>query len=220
MPLAIAVELSENKKTGPVSATYASQASCPRTCPFLRNGCYAENGPIGIHTNRLNKSGPASALDIAMEEADKIMKLSGRWDLRLHVVGDCTTDKAAQLLSLAATRAVKRDRKAWTYTHAWRTVERASWGQVNVLASCESANDVEAARDKGYATAMVVKGFQGDSVQKIDGVKVLPCPNQTRGVQCVDCRLCLDAERLHGKGISIGFTPHGAVKGRVLKVLG
>jgi len=38
-----------------VSATYVSQQSCPDDCPLLGNGCYAETGNVGIHTNRLNR---------------------------------------------------------------------------------------------------------------------------------------------------------------------
>ncbi len=41
---AIAVETSENAKTGAVIATYVSQDSCPSSCPLRGAGCYAE-GP-------------------------------------------------------------------------------------------------------------------------------------------------------------------------------
>jgi len=35
---------SKNRKTGEVVATYRTQDSCPLSCPFLKNGCYAEHG--------------------------------------------------------------------------------------------------------------------------------------------------------------------------------
>ena len=75
--LARAIETTENSKTGPVSVTYAAQGSCPDDCVFKGSGCYAETGPTGIITNRLNKqSGDADPVAIATEEAEKL-----RWSL-------------------------------------------------------------------------------------------------------------------------------------------
>jgi len=51
---AFAVEVSDNKKIGPMSATYVSQESCPGDCPHMGNGCFAELGVMAIHTSRLN----------------------------------------------------------------------------------------------------------------------------------------------------------------------
>jgi hypothetical protein len=56
----IVIEHSEDAKLSDpdgfgVSATYVSQQSCPDDCPLLGNGCYAETGNVGIHTNRLNR---------------------------------------------------------------------------------------------------------------------------------------------------------------------
>src|SRR5262249_36720289 len=42
-PAAVAVETTDNAKLGKVSATYASQATCPRSCPWFGAGCYAES---------------------------------------------------------------------------------------------------------------------------------------------------------------------------------
>ena len=55
MEIVKAVEKSVNSKTGPVSVTYAPIYSCPRSCPFLDKGCYAQNGHCGIHLSKLNK---------------------------------------------------------------------------------------------------------------------------------------------------------------------
>lgn len=58
-PGVIVVERSEDAKLSDpdglgVSATYVAQESCPESCPLLGNGCYAETGNVGIHTNRIN----------------------------------------------------------------------------------------------------------------------------------------------------------------------
>jgi hypothetical protein len=213
-PAVSAVEVSENRKLGPVSATYVSQRSCPPDCPLLLGGCYAEWGHTGVHARRLNRSTVTSPLALAREEARAIDRLSGARDLRLHVVGDARTEAAARLLAESAERYVLRGggrSKVWTYTHAWRTVSRAAWGaSVSVLASCEGPGQVEQARARGYAAALVVPSFRQEAAYDHDGVRLLPCPEQTRGVRCSDCRLCLDDHRLHRAGLTIGFALHGA----------
>ena len=109
MQLAKGVEISHNKKTGPVSATYAAQPSCPPTCPFLGAGCYGESGRVGIHTAKLNKNAKdSSSVEVAEAEATAIDGLTGLMDLRVHVVGGCKTDKEAKLVGDAAARFMAR----------------------------------------------------------------------------------------------------------------
>jgi hypothetical protein len=220
MAYAIAVEKSTNAKIGVTHATYASQASCPTSCPLRNAGCYAEQGLVGIHTKRLNAAAiDATPLDVARDEADAIRTLSGTRDLRLHVVGDCTTDETASLVATAALETVKPGNRTWSYTHGWRDVDRASWGEVSVLASTETFEQATEALDRGWAPAIVVGEHEDDKMYRKEGLKVLPCVNQTRGISCADCRLCFDAERLHGKGMVIAFAAHGSRKSRVLSVL-
>jgi hypothetical protein len=217
----IAVELSGNAKTGRVSATYASQASCPTSCPLLRSGCYAEHGAMAYHTRRVNAGTARTAEEVAIEEARAIGELSGRYPLRLHVVGDCPTDESARIVSEAAREySGWRGQPVWAYTHGWRDVERASWGTVSVLASCETPADVRGARERGYATALVYAGEPQRRRFDVDGVAVVPCPQQTRdGVTCASCRLCFDDRALRERGVTIGFAAHGARAKRVGEVV-
>lgn len=207
-----AVECSDNSKLGPVSATYVSQASCPRSCPHYGNGCYAEYGHTSHTTRRLNAAPPLSPRRLALAEARAIRRLSGRRPLRLHVVGDAKTSAAARVLADAAARYPS---PVWTYTHAWRTVPRAAWGGVSVLASCEWSDQVHTAKHLGYATALIVPAFRSERLYVQDGLRILPCPAQTRHVTCAQCRLCWDDRRLRSANITIGFAPHGAGRGRV-----
>jgi hypothetical protein len=144
----------------------------------------------------------ATALDCARAEAAEIDALpDGGRDLRLHVVGDCPTNGAA-----------------WTYTHAWRKVHRASWGDaVSVLASCENLDDAREAAARGYAVAMVVPEHAGERAEVVDGFRVIPCPEQSRGDRtCVDCRLCFDDAGLRDRETPaiIALAIHGASKRR------
>lgn len=202
---AIAVELTANRKVGPVSVTMASQASCPKSCPWLGSGCYAESGPQGFSTRRVNKSRKVDALAIAKDELRAIGKLSGERPLRLHVVGDASTTVAARTLS----KGLESYRQpVWTYTHAWRRVARRAWGIVSVLASCESVSQVKAARARGYATALVVAEFPSDKAYMVEGLKVIPCPQQTGKTEnCTTCRLCWSDSR--PASVDFGLDPGG-----------
>jgi hypothetical protein len=208
-----AVEAMLSAKVGEVSATYVSQRSCPSSCGFLAGGCYAMNGHMSLMaTKPLNRNTPAdmTAEQIARLEARAIGELSGKRDLRLHIVGDSYTENGTINIANAAEAFMRRGgRKAWTYTHAWRQVPRWAWGDVSVLASCETEADVLEARALGYAAAIVVE-THGTAKRHQDGqLQVLPCPEQTRGVPCVSCRLCMDDRRLLASETVIAFAIHG-----------
>lgn len=210
---AIAVELSANAKTGPVSATYASQASCPSSCALRGAGCYAETGMVGIQTRRLNRT-KATPLQIARAESAAIAALSGTRPLRLHVVGDACGARAAAIVGKAAlVYHRKHQAPVWTYTHAWREAPRAAWGAgVSILASLESPAQAPAARAAGYgALAMVVAEHPADgrAARDQEGNLLIPCPAQTKGVQCVQCRLCWREDYLTQAKAIVTFEAHG-----------
>ena len=105
--LASAVPFSQNAKLGGMAATYAAQVTCPRSCPLLGAGCYAEGytSTVGSHTSTLTRAARgagAGHLRVARAEAREIDKLPGGLPLRLHVVGDCRDEEAVMVL-----------RKAW-----------------------------------------------------------------------------------------------------------
>ena len=224
--LATAVNVSKNSKIGITAATYASRASCPKDCA-LWDVCYAKFGHVGFTTDRLDRAvadAGADALDVAVAEAKAISELTSGLPLRLHVVGDCATNRAAKVVSKAAVDYSARFKApVWTYTHAHRKVKRDSWGAVSVLASCETAKDAKLAMSRGYAAALVTGPHPEDGKAYHDaatGIKIIPCPAQTRdAVQCHQCRLCWDDKRLHGMNAVVGFEAHGVKKSALLNIL-
>ena len=72
---------------------------------------------------------------------------------------------------------------------------------------------------RGYAVAIVVKEHPRKGVYYYHGLKVIPCPHETKGVQCVDCRLCFDDKRLIEADACIGFAAHGVRKESVKRSL-
>jgi hypothetical protein len=209
MKRATAVEYSENAKLGGMSTTYSAFASCPASCPFKKSrACYGFSGPIGYQWGKL---GGRDVDLIAKDEAAAILGLSGNLDLRIHTLGDCSTDNAAKIVSTAAEVFMSRRKKtAFTYTHGWRNVKRASWGKVSVIASCETPKDVKKALARGYATAIVVPKHPSEKRYEYQGINVVPCPQQTgRCKSCSDCRLCLQADKLKAANVTIAFEAHG-----------
>jgi len=214
MEIVKAVEKSTNSKTGPVSVTYAPIHSCPTSCPFLDHGCYAQQGHCGIHLSRLNKAaneeGVTRPIDIAKKEAEAIKKLKADKPLRLHIVGDCRTSKAAEILAQAAAEyTAKHGQPVWTYTHAWREIPRSKWGSISVIASCETIDEAKHAMKRGYAASVVrLKEFNRPFVW--EDVIMMPCLEMTKGTKCDKCKLCFDDKKLVSKGKVVCFFPHGS----------
>lgn len=201
-------EVTENKKLGFISTTYAAINSCPSDCPFKKTkACYGMRGPISWKWLKLT----GSPMAIAKAEAAGIRSLSGLRDLRIHTLGDCSSDKTAKIVSEAAEVFMrKRGKAAFTYTHAWKKVARKSWGKVSVLASCETPDEVRAAKAKGFATALVVPKFDSSVAYMIDGLKIVPCPEMTgRCKTCEECRLCMRDDKLKAADVTIAFAAHG-----------
>jgi len=207
-----------------VSTTWASQASCPKSCPFRNAGCYAEHGRPSFTTRRLNQSVEDDPVAIARAEADAIRGLSGKRPLRLHVVGDCPTPEAARIVAEAAAEyASRHGQPVWTYTHAHHEVEREDWGDtVSVLASCQSVAEAEDAYERGWTPAIVVPEFESEHAYPIsDKLVGIPCPHQTGKVDsCKSCGLCTHDRKMHAQRRAILFRAHGARKNNVKQIVG
>lgn len=231
----ILVESSKNEKTGEVVSTYASiKATCPSSCALKHNGCYAQNSYVGFTVSKLDrfaKENNISTTTAARKEAYLINHafnggpIPNARDFRMHVSGDTTTKLGAKILSKAIDGYKNRGGgRVWSYTHAWAKVPRSAWTRnLSILASVETASQVEKARKQGYAPAIVVEDFGGN--RKAFGMfgtdtKFIPCPAQTNDdVTCVKCGLCMNADRLFEKKLGVAFSIHGIKKESLKKHL-
>jgi hypothetical protein len=80
------VKKSTNKKTGPIAVLTSSFYTCPDTCPFKRNGCYADGGPLRIHWDKVTEGNRGvtftTLLDILRNSGDgQIIRLFQAGDL-------------------------------------------------------------------------------------------------------------------------------------------
>lgn len=217
-----------------VDSTYASvKGTCPNTCPMKNNGeCYAQLGPLGIHVLRLDKEVDGlSILQIARSEAQAIDASykagpvpTGR-DMRIHISGDCRSIGGARLINNAVGRWKKRGGNAvWGYTHCWDHVIKDIWSNVSMLASVDSTDEVQYARQNGYAPAIVVAEHISEKVYTLPGsdTKWIPCPAQStkdHKVGCADCRICMNADKLYSDNYGVAFAAHGVKKNSIKRRL-
>lgn len=229
LKLATAAVNSANPKVGKALNTYAAQISCPNgtnssyRCPLYGDGCYAEGGPAGWTTSRLNKAGgmtsyhdphaSVTAEQVAEDEAAALASVHKEWTrkrvnpfVRLHVVGDAVTRKAVQILNEALGQfivAVSGGAKnIWNYTHGWRDIPRSAWrSDISVLASCDTEDDMPKAHSAGYACAIVLpryvqaEGKKLGAAYKLDnGFTIIPCPYEVGRVVRGKQLQCVDCK--------------------------
>ena len=233
------VKITKNEKAcrkggAKCSATYADiESTCPDSCQLKKEKtCYGMYGNTRWTWLRLMQEQPIHSLIAARIEASLIKKAfrkrkqipqdgaRGGRDCRLHVIGDCRNPTAAAILAEAA-----RDWRSrgggviWTYTHAWKVIPKVVWDGISILASIDNLRDGVKALKKGYAPACYVGEFPSHKAWDEAGVKWIPCPAQTGDVVCVECRLCLNDDKLAARGCGIAFTAHGVRKSTIRKRL-
>jgi hypothetical protein len=213
-----------------VSSTYASiEATCPDSCEWKRKGCFADAGFTKIAGQLMDQAAKGRSGFGVMQEEARLIRWAfrgrripqdgarGGRDLRLHVGGDVDSARGAGVPGAAARDWRRRGGGAvWTFTHRWAAIPRAAWGPaVSVLASIEAPGQAAEAARQGYASALVVDQFASQRAYPIaPGLQLVPCPAETRGKTCAECRLCLDRPLLQ-LGLAIGFQAHGSGAGQM-----
>jgi hypothetical protein len=80
-----------------------------------------------------------------------------------------------------------------SYTHQWKTNDNL---KAFSMASVDNIEEAIEARDKGWRTFRVTK-----DIDKLLSNEII-CPNYTKGVQCIDCKLC-NGNQTNAKSIAI-----------------
>lgn len=234
---------SGNRKTGHTAATYRTQASCPITCPArtITAGeaaatgvpeadgyCYAESGfPAAFtHAARGEADGPGIPEDAAA-------RLPHGYLVRFNVSGDyLAADGSPDAAYIAAADALAAARVPGCpgceaapdrphlatigYTHGWRTIPRGSFGTHAPRASCETADDIAAARAAGWATVITIPEDDPEGMigRTVAGRTIAPCPAQLpAALTCDDCRACARPD-----GPTIAFRAHGSTRKRAARL--
>lgn len=195
------VAKTNNAKTGKVAATYITGDTCPDRCPFL-GMCYANQGTMGNSPFRIADKHGSEDLT---RTADGIRALPEGALVR-HAVSGEPTPEYVQVMGQA--HEDRPDTLGWTYLHSWPDRTPAEF-PTNLVpnASCETKEEIEKAIGNGWDTVLVATGEDDDLIGSVvSGKRVIVCPNQTRGVTCAECKLCMKRDR----AVTIAFLPHGA----------
>lgn len=219
---------SSNKKTGPMPVSTTSSETCPTTCPFKGNGCYAESGPLAFLWKGLDRAGPNAEWKNGVTTARSTdwnglcssvaaLKPGTLW--RHNQAGDLPhTMGTIDDRLFGALVAANAGKRGFTYTHHnaqhnKRNRELVAWavGQgFTVNLSGNTLAHADALADMDVAPVVVV--LPKDVVGNVDiatpkGRKVVVCPATYRDdVSCKSCGLCAVAKRK----VIVGFPAHGA----------
>lgn len=204
--------VSANTKTGPIPVTTSSASTCPATCSFRGNGCYAESGPLRLHWDKVSSGARGGSLD---ELCDSIRTLPKHQLWRWAQAGDLPGDgREIDPDSLTKLVEANRGRKGFGFTHYDPTLENndlsiaaANAGGLTINLSAETLAQADQYAALGIAPVVVVVPTGTTKPFTTPGGRhVSICPATVRDdVQCATCGICANPSR---KAL-IGFPAHG-----------
>lgn len=227
---------SSNVKTGPIPVSTTAKASCPVTCPLMRNGCYAEQGNLGWLWSALTKAGPNAAFRsgvAAMQSIDwkglcaKVAELGPGALWRHNQAGDLPhTNGRIDRRALRALAKANAGRRGFTYTHHVTTAPNvaaiaeanAAGFTINLSGNTLEHADSLVALEAGPVVVVLPSDTDGAATPVLKtpaGRTVSVCPATYRDdVTCATCQLCQRQDR---KCI-VGFPAHGAAKAKATAI--
>jgi hypothetical protein len=208
---------SSNAKTGPIPVSTSSATTCPATCPFRSNGCYADSGPLALHWREVT----AGRRGMDWEDfLAAIVALPERQMWRHNQAGDLVDPStAAGQASLDALVSANQGRRGYTYSHHIRgaatvaAFKSATAQGFTVNASCDSEAQADRAISAGLRAVFVVDSGESRRFWATpDGNRVVVCPAQIRDdITCQTCKLC----QARPQNVAVAFKAHGSGKKRV-----
>lgn len=227
---------SENVKTGPIPVSMSDSSTCPNSCPFKANGCYAAQGPMNWiwksldrgymqrNGNRFNFGTNWKAFLVAVSE------LASGVFWRHNQAGDLYGAK--DKINLAALKQLVKansGKRGFSYTHypvldrqnnnAKANREAVRFANANGFTVNLSGNNLAHADELkalgiGPVVAVIPDTFADTKGTTPGGNRFVVCPAQTReGVTCKDCQLCSKQ-----RGIIVCFRSHGIGKNKVNQI--
>lgn len=197
---------SGNKSTGPIPVTIASPSTCPTSCRFRGDGCFAEFGMLRYHWSRAARDGLTWS-----ELCRKVAQLPRGQVWRYGQAGDLpgSGDRLdVKLLDELVRANARAGARGFAITHKpLRTkiereaVRRANEAGFTINLSADDPAHMRERQALGIAPVVVV-------VRQSDYVL---CPAKTHGVTCERCRLCTVAHRK----LPVAFPAHGQFAARV-----
>ena len=207
---------SKNAKVGKMAVTTSTATTCPTSCPFKSNGCYADSGPLKLHWDKVTRKERGDDWSTFIDKI-KDLPTGSKW--RHNQAGDLPGDMekldAEKCIQLAKANKGKR---GFTYTHYDVLDNFQNAITVNIMNHLGftvnvSANNLEHADklcDLNIApVATVLPIEQTTNTVTPKGRKVVVCPATYKDdVSCASCMLCEKWDR----NVVVGFPAHGTSK--------
>ena len=215
---------SKNSKTGAIPTTVTERSSCPTTCPFYDQGCYAKYHLQGVHWRAVSNA----ERGVSWNEFTKLVRKIAKGQLWRHnVAGDLPHNNGEiDYLQLRQLIDANKGKKGYTYTHHMLNdhnrvcLENANSMGFTVNVSTESVEDADRVMTEYNLPAVaVVNSEKTDRFYKTEsGRKVITCPAALfpDKVTCATCGLCQIAERQ----FIVAFPAHGTAKKTVNQIVG
>ena len=216
------IKKSGNKKTGFMPVTYNSRLSCPDSCIFKNNGCYADNYHTALNWDKVT-SGERGGTFKELLNNIKALKPGTIW--RACVAGDIPSNNKGEISRtyIKGITEANQGLKGYTYTH-----NRLDIGEnISLLKTANKqgftvniSTETEAAADNAVLNSLpaviVVKSTETRRAWFTKNKnKILVCPAQTNGANCIDCQLC----QHRPKNLIIAFKAHGNQAKKIDKIL-
>ena len=206
---------SSNKKTGPIAVSTSSKSTCPDDCPIKEKGCYAGNGPLNLHWQKVtNGTRGVSFDDFLLQVGALPIKSEYRHNQAGDLPGENGQIDAPKLARLASTTK-RRKLRAFTYSHYnvltninnRLAIQHANNNGLVINLSANHISEVDTLLNLKIAPVAVIMPLNSKKITyTTQGNKVVICPAQTNEkTTCLDCMLCAKNDR----NFTIGFLPHG-----------
>ncbi len=208
--------VSSNRKTGKIPVTTTSAESCPSACPFKKNGCYADGGPLGMHWLKVTKRQRGENWRLFL---GKIAGLPDGQFWRHNQAGDLpgfdNNIDGNLLRQLTKANAGKR---GFTYTHKpvlknaknRQLVQKANKAGFTVNLSANNLREADKLADLNIGPVVCVLPVDHTgNTETPKGRRVVQCPATIDGkdASCESCQLCQKQ-----RSAIVGFPAHGASK--------
>lgn len=211
--------VSGNVKTGPIPVSTSSKETCPNACPLKNNGCYASQGPLNIHWNKISKEERGDSWEAFLS---KIKKLPRNQLWRHNSAGDLVGfNDVIDFGSLSQLVEANKGKRGFSYSHYplssvnIQSLNHANDNGLTINVSTNSISEVDAAMVTDLPVVTVLPSDHDLSVRTLKtdrGNTVLVCPASLgKDVTCASCGLCQKRKRSY----AIGFVAHGNQRKKV-----
>lgn len=220
MNLTLFTLASRNKKTGFIPVSTSSRATCPNSCPLKSGSCYASNGSLNIHWQRVTKG----LAGIKWNDFLAKIRYLPRNQLWRHNQAGDLPGKNNSIDSIRLKGLVKANsgKRGFTYTHKpvlsnqdkeskknAKLINFANQNGFTINLSANNLTHADSLKDLGIGpvATLLPSETKNKTVFTPKGNKVIVCPATYREhVNCANCGLCAVVKR----SVIIGFPSHGS----------